>query len=119
MGLLIYWIFPLLTLALDYFAYKTKGTYIAVIFAVAGVGLLILGLPFINTPNTITNPSMTIITPNGNIIIPQVNETISNPNSIQSLSLTYGQIMIFPQFAYFMLIIAFWFTDNKNRRYRS
>lgn len=117
--LLIYLIFPAMAVILDYFALRAKGTVVSFILAVVAIGLLVIGLPFITAQNTTSYATQNVLTAQGSVSISAFNQTQTNPNSIQSLSMTMGEITIFPQFGYMLLMFTFMFTDRKNRRYRN
>ena len=115
--LLIYLIFPLMAVILDYFALQIKGTMLSFVLAVVAIGLLIIGLPLILASNTTTYASQNVITAQGTITIQSFNQTQTNPASIQSLTFMMAEITIFPQLAYLLLMLAFMFTERKRRRY--
>jgi hypothetical protein len=113
----IYLLFPAVSVILDYYAYKMRGTIISFILAVASIGILAMGLPFLVAPTIHTTPQQIISAPSGNIIIQPYNVTYTQSQSTLSLGLFFGEIIIFPQFAYLFLSLSWVFTEYKRRRY--
>ena len=115
---IIYLLFPALTLVVDYYALRKKGTAVSFFLAVIGMGLLYMGLPYITASNITTYAPQNIGTPQGNIIIPAFNQTQTNPSNITSLTLVFGEILIFPQLGFMLLMLTYMFTEGTKRRYK-
>lgn len=115
--MIIYLLFPAIALALDYYAYKMRGTLISFFLAVASIGILAMGLPFLASANIQSTAPQTITTSTGNIIIPSYNITYTQSKSTLSLGLLFGELLIFPQFAYVFLSSLWVFTEYKRRKY--
>ena len=113
----IYLLFPAVAVALDYYAYKMRGSLISFFLAVSAIGILAMGLPFLASSNIQTTSQQTILTPSGNIIIPSYNITYTQSKSTLSLSVFFGELLIFPQFAYVFLTLLWVFTEYKRRKY--
>ncbi len=119
--MLIYLLFPLMALIIDYEVYrhfKAKGgTMIGFWLAVAGIGVLALGLPFLVATPTIIHAGQQISTNAGNIIIPSYNETNSLNNSTNSYALLLGELLIFIQLGYALLMLLHIFVQRKRKQY--
>lgn len=113
----IYLLFPAVALILDYYAFKMQGTLISFILAVAAIGIITMGLPFIPMHNTISIPKQIVTTSAGNITIQPHNLTYTQPNSVISLALFFGEAAVFIQFGYIMLCLLWAFTIYKRRKY--
>lgn len=119
--LLIYLLFPAIVVAIDYLAYKSTqangGTLQNFWLGAIGIGILILGLPFLTTPVIIHHPQQTITTSSGNTIIPAYNSSYTQSKSTQNYSLVLGEIIVFVQFAYSLLMLLYAFTIKRRKRY--
>lgn len=115
--MLIYLLFPAIALALDYYAYKMRGTLISFFLVVAAIGTLAMGLPFLATSNILSTAQQTITTSSGNIIISSYNITYTQSKSTLSLALLFGELLIFVQFAYVFLTLLWVFTEYRRRKY--
>jgi hypothetical protein len=113
----IYLLFPAIALVLDYYSYKMRGTLISFFLVVIALGVLAMGLPFLVYSNIQTTAQQVITTSSGNIIIPQYNMTFTQSQGTASLGFLFGEILIFPQFAYVFLILLQVFTEYKRRKY--
>jgi hypothetical protein len=115
--MIIYLLFPILALLLDYFSFKSRGTLISFILSITSLGLLILGLPFLLTPDTYLVPSTTVLTPYGKIVIS--NFTIISQMEKNTLSYAFllSEIPIFIQFAYSFLCLLWWFMLRRRKKY--
>ena len=113
----IYLLFPAISLALDYYAYKMRGTLLSFILAVASIGILAMGLPFLASANIHTTAQQVITTSSGNIIIHSYNITYTQSKRTLSLGILFGEILLFPQFAYIFLTLLWVFTEYKRRKY--
>jgi len=100
----IYLLFPFIVLVLDYLIWqKAKLDGIGLIhtaLALTGVGILILGLPFILQTNAVMVANQTIQTSTGNILIPQYNITIQTSNTTTSFGFTLAELLVFIQLAF-------------------
>lgn len=113
----IYLLFPAIALALDYYAYKMRGSPLSFMLAVASIGILAMGLPFLASANIHTTAQQLITTSSGNIIIPSYNITYTQSKSTLSLGVFLGELLIFPQFAYVFLTLLWVFTEYRRRKY--
>lgn len=113
----IYLLFPLIAVILDYYAYKIRGSLLSFILAVIAIGILAMGLPFLVSANIHTTSQQIITTQNGNITISPYNISYTQSKSTLSLGLFFGEILIFPQFAYLFLALLWVFTEYKRRKY--
>ena len=109
----IYLLFPAIVVVLDYLIwqlYKQQGVVglIDVALAFAGVGILVLGLPFLLQSNAIMIANQTIQTSSGNILIPQYNITIQPNNATTSFGFTLAELLVFIQlgFALYTFLLA-------------
>lgn len=112
----IYLLFLAVALTLDYYAFKMH-TLISFLLAVVAIGILVMGLPFLVSANISHTSPLTISSNQGNIIIPSYNVTYTESKSTLSLSLLFGELLIFPQFAYTFLVFLWMFTEYKRRKY--
>jgi hypothetical protein len=113
----IYLLFLAVTVALDYYAYKMRGSLISFFLAVAAIGILAMGLPFLASSNIQSTAQQTVITPSGNIVIPSYNITYTQSTSTLSLGVFFGELLLFPQFGYVFLTLLWVFTEYKRRKY--
>jgi hypothetical protein len=113
----IYLLFLGVAVALDYYAYKMRGTLISFFLAVVAIGILAIGLPLLASPSIHKIAAQTVITPQGNIIIPQHNVTYTQSKGTLSLAVFLGEMLLFPQFAYILLSLLWAFTEYKRRKY--
>ena len=109
----IYLLFPTIVVVLDYLIwqlYKQQGVVglIHVALASAGVGILVLGLPFLLQNNAIMIANQTIQTSSGNILIPQYNVTIQPNNTTTSFGFTLAELLVFIQlgFAFYTFLLV-------------
>ena len=118
----IYLLFPFIVLVLDYVLWqkhKQQGSgLIDMVLASAGIGILILGLPFILQNNAIMVANQIIQTSSGNIVIPQYNVTIQPNNTTTSYSFTLAELLIFIQFAFALYIFLLAVIDYRKKRWQ-
>ncbi len=104
----IYLLFPTIVVVLDYLLWqkhKHQGAgLIDVALAAAGMGILVLGLPFLLQSNAIMIANQTIQTSSGNILIPQYNVTIQPNNTTISFGFTLAELLVF--FSSFVFIYS-------------
>lgn len=113
----IYLLFPAVALALDFYAYKLRGTLISFFLAVAAIGMLAIGLSFLPAASIHSTAQQLITTPQGNITIPQYNISYTQSKGTISLALLFGELLVFIQFAYVFLVLLLVFTEYKRRKY--
>ena len=118
----IYLLFPAIVVVLDYLLWrihKQRGLgLVHVAFAAAGVGILILGLPFILQNNAIMIANQTIQTSTGNILIPQYNVTIQPNNTTVSFSFTLAELLVFIQLAFTLYTLLLVVIDARKKRWQ-
>ena len=117
----IYLLFPAIVVVLDYLLWqkhKQRGAgLIDVALAAAGIGILVLGLPFLLQSNTIMIANQTIQTSSGNILIPQYNVTIQPSNTTISFGFTLAELLVFIQLAFTLYIFVFVVIDARRKRW--
>ena len=117
----IYLLFPAIVVVLDYLLWqkhKHQGAgLIDVALAAAGIGILVLGLPFLLQSNAIMIANQTIQTSTGNILIPQYNVTIQPSNTTISFGFTLAELLVFIQFAFTLYIFVFVVIDARRKRW--
>jgi hypothetical protein len=116
--MLLYWIFPIIALALDYAAIKLKGTMVSVVLGLVAIGFLAIGLLFLVTPDKVVVAPVNITSSSGNILIPQYNLTYTATKTTESFAFLLGELMVFIQFAYGLLMLAFWIVYAREKKYR-
>jgi len=118
----IYLLFPAIVVVLDYLLWqkhKRQGAgLIDVALAAAGIGILILGLPFLLQSNAIMIANQTIQTSTGNILIPQYNVTIQPSNTTISFGFTLAELLVFIQLAFTLYIFVFVVIDARRKRWQ-
>jgi len=118
----IYLLFPAIVVVLDYllwWKHKQQGAgLIDVALAAAGIGILILGLPFLLQSNAIMIANQTIQTSTGNILIPQYNVTIQPSNITISFGFTLAELLVFIQLAFTLYIFIFVVIDARRKRWQ-
>jgi len=117
----IYLLFPTIVVVLDYLLWqkhKQQGAWlIDVALAAAGIGILILGLPFLLQSNAIMIANQTIQTSTGNILIPQYNVTIQPSNTTISFGFTLAELLVFIQLAFTLYIFVFVVIDARRKKW--
>jgi len=118
----IYLLFPAIVVVLDYLLWqkhKHQGAGLMdVAKAAVGIGLLILGLPFLLQSNAIMIANQTIQTSSGNILIPQYNVTIQPSNTTISFGFTLAELLVFIQLAFTLYIFVFVVIDARKKRWQ-
>ncbi|MFP3279172.1 MAG: hypothetical protein RXP92_02600 [Candidatus Micrarchaeota archaeon] len=118
----IYLLFPAIVVVLDYLLWqkhKQQGAgLIDVAKAAVGVGLLILGLPFLLQSNAIMIANQTIQTSTGNILIPQYNVTIQPNNTTISFGFTLAELLVFIQLAFTLYMFVLVGVDASRKRWQ-
>ncbi len=117
----IYLLFPAIVVVLDYLLWqkhKHQGAgLIDVALAAAGMGILVLGLPFLLQSNAIMIANQTIQTSSGNILIPQYNVTIQPNNTTISFGFTLAELLVFFQLAFALYIFVLVAVDARKKRW--
>jgi len=117
----IYLLFPAIVVVLDYLLWqkhKRQGAgLIDVALAAVGIGILVLGLPFLLQSNAIMIANQTIQTSSGNVLIPQYNVTIQPSNTTISFGFTLAELLVFIQFAFTLYIFVFVVIDARKKRW--
>jgi len=117
----IYLLFPAIVVVLDYLLWqkhKRQGAgLIDVALAAAGIGILVLGLPFLLQSNAIMIANQTIQTSSGNILIPQYNVTIQPSNTTISFGFTLAELLVFIQLAFTLYIFVFVVIDARRKKW--
>jgi len=117
----IYLLFPVIVVVLDYLLWqkhKQQGAgLIDVALAAAGIGILVLGLPFLLQNNAIMIANQTIQTSSGNILIPQYNVTIQPSNTTISFGFTLAELLVFIQLAFTLYIFVFVVIDARRKKW--
>ena len=116
--MLLFWIFPIIALALDYAAIKLKGTMVSVVLGLVAVGFLTIGLLFLVTPDKLIVAPVNITSSSGNIFIPQYNITYTATKPTESFAFLLGELAVLVQFAYGLLMLAFWIVYAGEKKYR-
>ena len=116
--MILYWIFPIIAIALDYAAIKLKGTMVSVVLGLVAIGIFAIGLLFLVTPDIMMVAPVNITASTGNILIPQYNITYTATKPTESFAFLLGELAFFIQFAYSLLILAFWIVYAREKRYR-
>ena len=116
--MLLFWIFPIIALALDYAAIKLKGTMVSVVLGLVAIGILAIGLLFLVTPDKLMVAQVNITASSGNILIPQYNLTYTATKPTESFAFLLGELTVLVQFAYGLLMLAFWIVYAREKRYR-
>ena len=118
----IYLLFPAIVVVLDYLLWqkhKHQGAgLIDVALAAVGIGILVLGLPFLLQSNAIMIANQTIQTSSGNILIPQYNVTIQPSNTTISFGFTLAELLVFIQLAFTLYIFVFVVIDARRKRWQ-
>ena len=118
----IYLLFPFIVLVLDYLIWqKAKLDGIGLIhtaLALTGVGILILGLPFILQTNAVMVANQTIQTSTGNILIPQYNITIQTSNTTTSFGFTLAELLVFIQLAFALYTFLLVAVEARKKRWQ-
>jgi len=118
----IYLLFPFIVLVLDYLLWlehKEHGQgLIDVALAFAGVGLLVVGLPFLLQNNVIMIANQTIQTSSGNISIPQYNITTQPSSATVSFGFTLAELLVFVQFAFALYTLLLAIIDVRKKRWQ-
>ena len=118
----IYLLFPTIVVVLDYLLWqkhKQQGAGLMdVAKAAVGMGLLILGLPFLLQNNAIMIANQTIQTSTGNIIIPQYNVTIQPNKTTISFGFTLAELLVFIQLAFTLYVLALVAVDARRKRWQ-
>ena len=119
--MIIYLLFPLIVLILDYEVYKNYrakgGTLVNFWLSAIGIGMLAMGLPFLVAPSITMHSAQQITSSSGNVIIPAYNTTSNLSNTTLSYSLLLGELLIFIQLAYTLLMFVYVFSARKRRKY--
>jgi len=114
-------LFPIIVALLDYMtwrSYKAQGGALVNFWlTIIGVGILVLGLPFLVANPILMHAQQVIQTASGNTIIQSYNTTISMGKATMSYALMLGELLVFPQFAYSLLMLLYVFSARKRKRY--
>jgi large-conductance mechanosensitive channel len=118
----IYLLFPAIVVVLDYLIWqKSKLSGIGLVhvaLALAGVGILILGLPFLLQNNVIMIANQTIQTSTGNILIPQYNITIRPNNATISFGFTLAELLVFIQLGFALYTFLLVAVETRRKRWQ-
>jgi len=118
----IYLLFPAIVVVLDYLLWqkhKQQGAgLIDVALAAAGIGILVLGLPFLLQRNAIMIANQIIQTSTGNILIPQYNVTIQPSNTTISFGFTLAELLVFIQLAFTLYMLVLVAVDASRKRWQ-
>jgi len=118
----IYLLFPAIVVVLDYLLWQLykqgRLGLVHVAFAAAGVGILILGLPFLLQNNAIMIANQTIQTSTGNILIPQYNVTIQTSNTTTSFGFTLAELLVFIQLAFALYTLLLVAVEARRKRWQ-
>ena len=119
--MLLYLLFPIIVLGIDYAVYKSYqgngGTLTNVWLAAVGIGILAIGLVFLVAPSISTYAPQTIQTQSGNIVIQSYNVTNTQSKATLSYALLLGELIIFIQLAYMLLMLLAVFATWRKGRY--
>jgi len=118
----IYLLFPAIVVALDYALWQLHKQgrlgLVHVTLAAAGIGILILGLPFILQNNATMVASQTIQTSSGNIIIPQYNMTTQPNNTTVSFGFTLAELLVFIQLGFTLYTLLLVAVEGRRKRWQ-
>jgi len=118
----IYLLFPAIVVVLDYLLWQLHKQgrlgLVHVALAAAGVGILILGLPFLLQSNAVMVANQTIQTSTGNILIPQYNVTIQPNNTTTSFGFTLAELLVFIQLAFTLYTLLLVVIDARKKRWQ-
>jgi len=118
----IYLLFPAIVVALDYALWQLhkqgKLGLVHAALAAAGVGILILGLPFLLQNNATMVASQTIQTSSGNIIIPQYNMTTQPNNTTVSFGFTLAELLVFIQLGFTLYTLLLVAVEGRRKRWQ-
>lgn len=110
-----------MALVIDYAVYRNyqaKGGMLMNFWLSAiGIGILAMGLLFLVAPSIIIHSPQQISTPSGNVIIPTYNTTSNMSNATLSYAFLLGELLIFIQLGYTLLMFVYVFSARKKRRY--
>jgi len=119
----IYLLFPAIVVVLDYLLWrihKQRGLgLVHVALAAAGVGILVLGLPFLLQSNATMVANQTIQTSTGNILIPQYNVTIQPNNTTTSFGFTLAELLVFIQLGFTLYTLLLVVVDARKKRWEN
>lgn len=101
---------------LAFFAFKSKGTVIAMFLMVVAFGLSIIALPFITATNNLSYPSISISSPSGITTIAPYNVTNTLNNQTESYAFGLGEVNVLIQVGLLLLIIGYIFWNRKKEK---